>query len=95
MEKLSLHEMDQSGAKIATRISALLCADSNSEDTLSMCSHSFGLKAVLVLAVDMVGQKGTQAKTALFFRYISLCDHRQHTSGIVLHAAFGIHQPQV
>lgn len=95
VEMLSLHEMDQSGAKIATRISALPCADGNSEDTLSMCSHSFGLKAVLVLAVDMVGQKGTQAKTALFFRYISLCDHRQHTSGIVLQAAFGIHQPQV
>ena len=70
VEMLRFHEMDQSRAKIATRISTLQCADSNSKDTLSMCFHNFGLKAILVLAEDMVGQKETQAKTALFFRRV-------------------------
>ena len=66
MEMLRFHEMDQSRAKIATRISTLQCADSNFEDTLSMCSHSFCLKAILVLAVDMVGQKETGKNCPLF-----------------------------
>ena len=72
VEMLRLHEMDRSRAKIATRNSTLQCADSNSEDTLSMCSHSFGLKAILVLAVDMVGQKETGKNCPLFHVCLTL-----------------------
>ena len=72
VEMLRLHEMDWSRAKIATRNGTLQCADSNSEDTLRMCSHSFGLKAILVLAVDMVGQKETGKNCPLFHVCLTL-----------------------
>lgn len=96
VEMLGCHEMNQSRAEKATGISTLQCSGSNSEDTLSNCSHNFSLKAILVLAVNMVGQKEPQGKKkSLFSRCVILYDHRQQTLGIILQAAFGIHQPQI